>query len=68
MVCISRFANKKTEIVSCHTANSKLIKQEVNSTVILPPLVFPASVTITCCHGCLILSSVNQINQGEWYY
>ncbi len=32
----------KTKIVSCQTADSKLVKQEVNSTVILPPLVFPA--------------------------
>jgi hypothetical protein len=32
----------KTKIVSCHTANSKPVKQEVNSTVILPPLEFPA--------------------------
>ncbi len=31
----------KTKIVSSHTANSKPVKQEVNSTVILPPLVFP---------------------------
>jgi hypothetical protein len=31
----------KTKIVSCHTANSKPVKQEVNCTVILPPLVFP---------------------------
>ncbi len=31
----------KTKIVSCHTANSKRVKQEVNSTVILPRLVFP---------------------------
>jgi hypothetical protein len=31
----------KTEIVSCHTADSKPVKQEVNSAVILPPLVFP---------------------------
>ncbi len=31
----------KRKIVSCHTANSKPVKQEVNSTVILPPLVFP---------------------------
>jgi hypothetical protein len=31
----------KTEIVSRHTANSKPVKQEVNGTVILPPLVFP---------------------------
>ncbi len=37
LVC---FANK-TKIVSCHTANSKPVKQEVNGTVILPPLVFP---------------------------
>ncbi len=32
----------KTKIVSCHTVNSKPVKQEVNGTVILPPLVFPA--------------------------
>jgi len=32
----------KTKIVSHHTADSKPIKQEVNGTVILPPLVFPA--------------------------
>jgi hypothetical protein len=32
----------KTKIVSCHTADSKPVKQEVNSTVILTPLVFPA--------------------------
>jgi hypothetical protein len=29
----------KTKIVSCHTADSKLVKQEVNGTLILPPLV-----------------------------
>ncbi len=32
----------KTRIVSCHTAESKPGKQEVNGTVILPLLVFPA--------------------------
>jgi hypothetical protein len=32
----------KTKIVSCHTADTKPIKQEINGTVILPPLVFPA--------------------------
>jgi hypothetical protein len=32
----------KTKFVSCHTTDSKLVKQEVNSTVILLPLVFPA--------------------------
>jgi hypothetical protein len=31
----------KTKIVSCHTADSKLVKEEVDGTVILPPLVFP---------------------------
>ncbi len=31
----------KTKIVSIHTADSKPVKQEVNVTVILPPLVFP---------------------------
>jgi len=30
----------KTTIVSCHTADSKPVKQEVNGIVILPPLVF----------------------------
>ncbi len=30
-----------TNIVSCHTADSKPVKQEVNGTVIRPPLVFP---------------------------
>jgi hypothetical protein len=31
----------KTKIVSCHTADSKPDKQEVNGIMILPPLVFP---------------------------
>jgi hypothetical protein len=31
----------KTKIVSCLTADSKPVKQEVNGTRILPPLVFP---------------------------
>jgi hypothetical protein len=31
----------ETKIVSCHAAVSKTVKQEVNGTVILPPLVFP---------------------------
>jgi len=30
----------KTKIVSCHIADSKPVKQEVNGTVILLPLVF----------------------------
>ncbi len=32
----------KTKVVSFHTVDSKPVKQEVNGTVILPPLVFPA--------------------------
>jgi hypothetical protein len=40
------FGNKNKKIVSCHTADSKLVKQEVNGTVILPPLVFPASTLV----------------------
>ncbi len=35
------FCKYKQKIVSCHTAESKPVKQEVNSAVILPPLVFP---------------------------
>ncbi len=31
----------KTKIVSCPTADSKPVKEEVNSTLILPSLVFP---------------------------
>jgi hypothetical protein len=34
----------KTKIVSCHTADSKPVKQEVNGTLILLPLVFPGRV------------------------
>ncbi len=32
----------KMKIVRSHTTDSKLVKQEVIGTVILPPLVFPA--------------------------
>ncbi len=31
----------KTKIDSSHTADSKPVKQEINGTVILPPLVLP---------------------------
>ena len=34
------FLQIQTKIVSCHTAESKPVEQEGNSTVILPPLVF----------------------------
>ncbi len=36
----------KTKIVRSHTADYKPVKQEVNGTVILPPLVFPDSAHI----------------------
>jgi hypothetical protein len=40
----------KTKIVSCHTADSRPVKQEVNSTVILTPLVFPdLSICLSAC-------------------
>ncbi len=46
----------KTEIVSNHTADSKLVKQEINGTVILPPLVFPDSTfeAALCLDGTLV--------------
>jgi hypothetical protein len=47
----------KTKIVSCHTADSKPVKQEVNGTVILPPLVFPAltvAVLITAVESLMV--------------
>ncbi len=37
----------KTKIVSKHTADSKSVKQEVNCTVILPPLLFHAEFLVT---------------------
>jgi hypothetical protein len=37
----------KTKIVSCHTTDSKTVKEEVNGTVILSPLVFPG-IAIQC--------------------
>ncbi len=33
----------KTKNFSCRTADSKPVKQEINGTVILPPLVFPGT-------------------------
>ncbi len=34
----------KTKIVSCHTTDSKPVKQEVNGTVILPPFSIPCTI------------------------
>jgi hypothetical protein len=43
----------KTKNISCHTADFKPVTQEVNSTVILPPLVFPeyAMISMTVAHS-----------------
>jgi hypothetical protein len=63
LVCLYKSVMQiKTNIVSCQTADSKPVKQEVNGTVILPPLVFSAqirsflfvakastTVTVACC-------------------
>ncbi len=38
------------KIVSCHTADSKPIRQEVNSTIILPLFVFPGYANRTALH------------------
>ncbi len=47
------------KIVNCHTTDSKPVKQEVNSTVILPLLVFPAQIQ-EALTTCLF------INQNSW--
>jgi len=41
LTCLESVLQIKTKIVSCHTADSKPVKQEVKGTVILSPLVFP---------------------------
>jgi hypothetical protein len=51
LVC---FANK-TKIVRCYTAYSKPVKQEVNGTGMLPPLVFPGM--YVCMFVCVSLHS-----------
>jgi len=52
----------KTKVVSCHTADSKQVKQEVIGTVILPPLVFPDLVfivdVVSHAHGPLLIARV----------
>ncbi len=46
LVSISLFWKIKTKILCCHTGDSKPVKQEVNGTVILPPLEFPGGGTL----------------------
>ena len=49
LVLISLVLQIKTKIVSCHTADSKPVLQEVNCTMILLPLVFPAATIQGAC-------------------
>ncbi len=61
----------KIKIVSCYTANSKPVKQEVNGTGILPPLVFLVK-TFTIVHRSyaitlLALATMGDATQIEWF-
>jgi hypothetical protein len=52
----------KTTIFSCHTADTKPVKQEVISAMILPPLVFPAvayHLILLECQYILVIYLVN---------
>ncbi len=69
----------ETKIVSCHTADSKPAKQEVNSTVILPSLVFlgraallqiimrkaPCQWSILLTNLCLMQRRVHKVNGAK---
>jgi hypothetical protein len=44
LTCLDQSVLQIKTIVNCHTADSKTVKREVNSTMILPPLVFPAPI------------------------
>ncbi len=57
----------ETKIVSCHTADSKPVKQEINRTVILPPLVFPEYIN-TYTHNIPIYLHLLYIYVFEWMY
>ncbi len=59
----------KTKFVSIHTADSKPVKQEVNSTMILPPLVFPSTNTLAYFAEALIAKekkSFMALAAGHW--
>jgi len=45
----------KTKLINSHAADSKPVKQEVNGTVILPPLAFPGE---TPCSASLLRYSI----------
>jgi len=58
----------KTKIVSSLTADSKPVKQEVNGTVILPPLVFPGEREKQKVRACSKRSSLSQSVSMLDYY
>ncbi len=57
----------KTNIVSCHTADSKPVKQEVSGTVILPPLVFPEH-SNKSEHTCFVMSKLVELGVCQIHY
>ncbi len=66
LVWIILFLQIKTKIVSSHTADSKPVKQEVNGTVILPPLVFPSRIIFQLASPARKISI--RILLGSWNY
>ncbi len=56
----------KIKIVSCHSADSKPVKQEVNSTVILPPLAFPDYNDKLEHFWCIYFYNKATTNQASW--
>jgi hypothetical protein len=54
------------KIVNCHTADFKPVKQEVNSTVILPPLVFPD--VCICTHVCMCVGVSMHVCECPFMY
>jgi hypothetical protein len=57
----------KTKTVSSHTADSKPVEQEVNSTVILPPLVFHGQAFYQCATDTGKLDGLNLYQKYEKY-
>jgi hypothetical protein len=55
----------KTKIASYHTADSKPVKQEVNGTVILPPLVFPLKAIAYFIELIMLLALPTNVRPGR---
>ena len=58
----------KSKIVSCHTADSIPVIQEVNGTVILPPLVFPGKSRGFCVHLLHRIPSLSKVYLYSSYF